>query len=73
VGNPIIHHLIPKQKFRGKGKSTAAPTIMISSRCHKQLHRLYDNYTLKKKYSSLIEIKNDAEIQKFVHWLRKDK
>lgn len=69
VGKPYVHHMIPKQKFRGK--LSDAPTILICSRCHKQLHRLYDNSILKKKCSTLKEIKCDLEMQKFVYWLRK--
>ena len=71
VGKPVIHHLVPKQKFRGK--SSEAQTITICSRCHKQLHRLYDNYMLKMKYCTLSQIKKDPELKKFITWLRKDK
>ncbi|WP_455391957.1 hypothetical protein [[Eubacterium] cellulosolvens] len=70
VGKPVIHHLIPKQKFRGRRFEVT--TITICSRCHKQLHKLYDNYELKKNYCTLAEIKNDPEMQKFVRWIRKD-
>jgi len=70
VGKPVTHHLIPKQKFRGK--SSDAQTIIICSRCHKQMHKLYDNYTLKRRLSAITELKNDPKMQKFVRWVRKE-
>jgi predicted HNH restriction endonuclease len=70
VGKPVVHHLIPKQKFRGKHND--AGIISICARCHRQLHKLYDNNTLKNRYSSIEEIKSDPEMKKFVKWVRKE-
>ncbi|MCK5559821.1 MAG: HNH endonuclease [Thermoplasmata archaeon] len=71
VGKSVVHHLIPKQKFRGKHDE--AGTITICARCHGQLHKLYDNITLKKRFININDIKSDPEMQKFVRWIRKEK
>ncbi len=71
VGRPEVHHLVPKHKYRGK--PAEAPTILVCHRCHRQLHRLYDNPTLKEEYSSVKKLKDDPEVKKFVNWLKKEK
>ncbi len=44
VGAPTVHHLVPKQKYRDRWED--APTASLCSRCHKQIHRLFENNTL---------------------------
>lgn len=70
VGRPEEHHLIPKHKYREK--PAEADTIRVCHRCHRQIHRLYDNLTLKKDYDSVEKLKEDPEIKKFVRWIRKE-
>ena len=70
VGGPIIHHLIPKQKY--KGKKTDAKKILVCMHCHKQLHKLFNNIVLKKEFDSLSKIKNSNKIKRFVKWIRKE-
>jgi predicted HNH restriction endonuclease len=70
VGQPVVHHLIPKQKFRGK--KTEAPTILICLHCHKQLHKLFNNSVLRSEYNSISKIKKHKKMRRFIHWLRKE-
>ena len=71
VGGPIIHHLIPKQKYRGK--KTDAEKILVCTYCHKQLHKLFSNVVLKREFDSLSKIKNSNKVKKFVKWIRKER
>ena len=71
VGKPTVHHLVPKQKYRGKWSEVE--TIMICSRCHKQLHKCYDNVALKTELNDIESLKASSEMQKFIAWLRKEK
>ena len=71
VGKPTVHHLVPKQKYRGKWAEVK--TIMICSRCHKQLHKLFDNVTLKTQFNDLELLKSNPEMMKFISWIRKEK
>jgi 5-methylcytosine-specific restriction endonuclease McrA len=66
VGNPVVHHLIPKQKHGGK--KSEGEGILICSKCHKQVHKLFDN----SRYHTLEKIKSCDEIKKFVKWIRKE-
>jgi predicted HNH restriction endonuclease len=71
VGQPVVHHLIPKQKYRGK--ASEAPTILICSHCHKQLHKLFNNSILRSEYNNLFKIKNHMKMRRFINWIRKEK
>lgn len=69
VGKPVVHHLIPKQKYRGKKSELEG--ILICSKCHRQIHKLFDNAILKRNYYTLEKIKNYDEMKKFIKWIRK--
>lgn len=65
-----VHHLIPRQKTK-RQKLEPGETINICYPCHKQIHTLFDNSHLAKELNSLDKLQNDAQIQKFLAWIRK--
>lgn len=58
------HHLVPKSK---KGKET----VLICTACHKQIHVIFSNKDLEKRYSTIEDLKADANIRKWVKWRNK--
>ena len=66
------HHLIPKQNTKRKNEDPG-PTIDICSACHRQIHSLFDNKHLAQELNTLEKLKNDAQMQKFVAWVKKQK
>ena len=68
VGTPTRHHLIPKQKYRGRQQDAAV--ILICSFCHKQINKLFTNYELKQM--TLSHLKKQSKVRKFVKWVRKE-
>ena len=65
-----VHHLVPRSQA-GKGERSTLPTARLCSACHKQLHVLFSNRDLKTKYSGVEQLKAAPEMQKFLHWIRK--
>lgn len=65
-----VHHLIPRQAVKRK-KANPGPTVNICSACHHQIHRFFSNLELAKNYNSLIKLKNEPRMAKFLAWLRK--
>ncbi len=61
-----IHHLIPRQK-----KGHHGPKINICSACHRQIHTLFDNTRLAQELNSKEKLINEAQMQKFIKWVRK--
>jgi hypothetical protein len=57
------HHLIPGLK---KG-----PTIKVCCGCGDQLHHLYTNKELEKRFNTLEAILTDERVQKWVKWVSK--
>ena len=74
-----FHHLIPRkmhrrQYFRKKyTKEELGSGIRICQLCHRGLHKLFDEMTLAKEYSSLANILNNEDINKHVNWVKKQK
>ena len=61
-----IHHLIPRQK-----KGHHGPKINICSACHRQIHTLFDNTRLAQELNSKEKLINEAQMQKFIKWVKK--
>ncbi|KST62647.1 HNH endonuclease [Mastigocoleus testarum] len=61
-----IHHLIPRQK-----KGHHGPKINICSACHRQIHTLFDNTRLAQELNSREKLINEAQMQKFIKWVKK--
>jgi len=56
------HHMIPRQK---KGKIT----ILVCCSCGDQIHQIFTNKELAKKYNTVEAIVADERIQKWVEWI----
>ena len=61
-----LHHLTPRE--RG-GK--AEHRVPMCQPCHKQIHALFENKELERRYSDLATLRRAPELQKFVKWIRK--
>ena len=58
------HHLIPKSKG-------GVATVMMHRACHKQVHALFTETELAKKYSSVEALRTHSEIARFISWVIK--
>ena len=74
-----FHHLIPRKVHRRTyfrkhyDKAGLNTGIWVCRRCHKGIHRLYDEMTLAKQFSNLDALKNDPTMQKHIAWVAKQK
>jgi len=57
------HHLVPKSKG---GKQT----VMLHRVCHDQIHAIFTDAQLAKKFSTIDAILEDEAVQKFVTWIK---
>jgi 5-methylcytosine-specific restriction protein A len=60
------HHCLPKQKG-----GTAEDVELICPQCHSMVHATYTNNTLASAYSSLPELREAPELEKYLRWVRK--
>ena len=74
-----FHHLIPRkmhrrQHFRKKyTKQQLAEGVYICQLCHRGIHKLYDEMTLAKEFNTLDKLLDDADVQKHITWVKKQK
>jgi 5-methylcytosine-specific restriction enzyme A len=68
VPNQLItlHHLLPKQKG-----GTAAERVPLCRPCHKQLHAVFSNGELAKRFATIDALRVAEELQAFLKWIRK--
>ena len=59
------HHLIPKCRDK-KGQKVA-----ICCDCHHQIHALFTEKELEKKYNTVEELKNYSAMKTFIKWISK--
>lgn len=72
VKNLTVHHLVPKSQGKRRGlKSGELPTAMLCAACHRQLHVLFSNHELERRYHSIEELRRQENVQKFVAWIQK--
>lgn len=77
--NLTFHHLIPRKLHKRRRFEKAYTRdqlnegIMLCSRCHRGLHKLYSEMELGTRLNTLSEISNDAQIIKHVNWVAKQK
>lgn len=57
------HHLVPKSKG---GKQT----VCLHRVCHDQIHAIFTDSQLARKFSSIEAILEDPAVQKFVAWVK---
>jgi 5-methylcytosine-specific restriction enzyme A len=62
------HHLKPKEKG-----GTAEHKTPMCKPCHKQLHAMFSNNDLAKRYDSLEALRRAPALQPFLKWIRKQK
>ena len=68
------HHLVPRVKCHNKYKAVEheeSNFIWICRSCHDQIHALYDENTLRDRYSTLELLLADERFGKFVAWKKK--
>lgn len=74
-----FHHLIPRKLHRRAhfqkhyDKEALQRGIYICRACHSGVHRLYDEMTLGKQFSSLNALQEDENVQRHVAWVAKQK
>ncbi|WP_276609439.1 HNH endonuclease [Bacillus sp. N1-1] len=61
-----IHHLTPKEEG-----GTHKPTASLCVPCHKQIHALYTNQELAIRLDSVVKLKQDEQIRRYLKWIRK--
>lgn len=61
-----VHHLTPKEEG-----GTFLPTALICKACHKQIHAIYTNKELAVRLNTILLLKGDYEIKKYIKWIRK--
>lgn len=57
------HHLVPKSKGGKK-------TVCLHRICHDQIHAIFTDSQLAKKFCTIEAILEDPAVQKFVAWVR---
>lgn len=60
------HHCLPKSKG-----GTNEDVELICGQCHSMIHCTYENTTLAARYPTLDELRQAAELQKYIRWVRK--
>lgn len=74
-----FHHLIPRKMHRRTyfqkhyNKAELQQGVMLCRLCHKGIHTLYDEMTLAKCFSSLLQLQADDKINQHVDWVRKQR
>ncbi|OLP44805.1 restriction endonuclease [Rhizobium oryziradicis] len=59
----VLHHLVPKSKGGKK-------TVCLHRVCHDQIHAIFTDSQLAKKFSTIEAILEDPAVQKFVAWIK---
>lgn len=65
-GRLTKHHCLPKS--RG---GTQENVELLCSQCHGMVHATYTNKTLQHQYSTIEDLREAPELQKFLTWVRK--
>ena len=60
------HHCLPKSKG-----GTVEDIELICSQCHGMVHATFTNETLAALYSTIPQLRQAAELQSYIKWVRK--
>lgn len=60
------HHLVPKSR---KGRET----VLICATCHKQIHAIFSEKELERRFNSIDTLVESDEFRSWVKWIRKRK
>lgn len=77
--NLTFHHLIPRKLHKRKrfvkhySREELNEGILVCTRCHKGLHKLYSEMELGTQLNTLSALASDAQIRKHVSWVAKQK
>ncbi|CAN5667185.1 hypothetical protein BH11ARM2_BH11ARM2_00450 [soil metagenome] len=72
VPQTTVHHLVPKQVGRRKGKKVfELPTTDLCPACHKQLHVLFPNRELSERLSTVEVLRREESVARFLGWVRR--
>jgi hypothetical protein len=58
--------LVPKSR---KGRET----VLICAACHKQIHAIFSEKELERRFNTIDSLANAEEFQSWVNWIRKRK
>ena len=61
-----IHHLTPRE-FGG----SHLPIAYLCKSCHKQIHALYSNRELTIRLNTVLWLKDDEALKKYLKWIKK--
>ena len=62
------HHLVPREEGGKHG-----PTVELCQPCHSSVHRFLSNRDLARCYSSVESLRSAAELQTYLHWIRRQR
>ncbi|ASP40775.1 hypothetical protein CHH28_00690 [Bacterioplanes sanyensis] len=74
-----FHHLIPRKMHRRTyfrkhfDRAQLNEGIWVCRRCHRGIHKLYDEMTLAKQFASLTALQNDPAMKKHIAWVARQK
>ena len=74
-----FHHLIPKKMHRRTrfkkmySKQALDAGIYVCARCHRGIHKCYDEMTLAKRFNSLEQLLQDDALVRHFQWVAKQK
>ena len=77
--NLTFHHLIPRKVHRrayfkkNYSKEELAKGVDLCRLCHRGIHRLFDQMTLAREFSSLDALQTNPLIQRHVDWVRRQR
>jgi hypothetical protein len=60
------HHCLPRQKG-----GTSEDVELLCAQCHSMVHATFTNNTLALAYSTLSELRQAPELEKYLRWVRK--
>lgn len=74
-----FHHLIPRKLHKRKRfaktytKDQLNEGLMLCTRCHKGLHKLYNEMELGSRFNTHQALQNDPQIARHVAWVARQK
>lgn len=77
--NLTFHHLIPRKLHKRKRfaktytREQLNEGLMLCHRCHKGLHKLYNETELGSLFNNLEALQNDPQVMKHVAWVARQK
>lgn len=62
------HHLVPREEGGRHG-----PVVPLCQPCHSTVHLLLSNRELARQYPTVEALRGAAELQKYLHWIRRSR